>query len=88
LNATAVITGIGLGLAYYGGLWLSLRNLLERRPSWPRFVLGQLARLGLAAVVFVALLRADGPTGALLGLGGMLAARWWLTGKIGRAHHD
>ena len=77
-------TGFGLGLAYFGGLWLGVGGLRSGSRSAARFALGRMARLALAAVVFYALLKAGGATAALAGLAGLLAARWHLVRVIGR----
>lgn len=74
-------TGFGLGLAYFGGLWLGVRRL--RRGGSARFVAGRAARLALAAVTFFALLKAGGTPSVVAGLVGMLATRWYLVRAIG-----
>ena len=80
--AAAAATGFGLGLVYFGGLWLAVRGL--DRGNAARFAAGRLARLALAAVVFYALLKTGGTTAAFAGLVGLLLARWYLVRRIGR----
>ena len=76
-------TGFGLGLAYFGGLWLAVRGL--HRGNAARLAAGRLARLALAAVTFYALLKTGGPPAVVAGLVGLLAARWYLVRTIGGA---
>ncbi len=79
--AVAATTGFALGLAYFGGLWLAVRRLGTGNAAG--FAAGRLARLGLAAVVFYALLKTGGPRAMAAGLVGLLAARWYLVRRIG-----
>ena len=79
--AAAAGTGFGLGLAYFGGLWLAVRGL---RPGGPvRLAAGRTARLALAAITFYALLKSGGVAAAAFGLAGLSAARWHLARSIG-----
>lgn len=80
--AAAAGTGFGLGLAYFGGLWLGVRRL--PRGGAARFAAGWAARLALAAVTFFALLKTGGPAAVVAGLVGLLLARWYLVRTIGR----
>ncbi|HSQ56193.1 MAG TPA: ATP synthase subunit I [Gemmata sp.] len=80
--ATAAITGFGLGLAYFSGLWLGINRL--QRGGAARFAAGTATRLVLAAVVFYALLRTGGARAAFVALAGLLAARCYLVRVIGR----
>jgi len=94
--AVAASTGFGLGLAYYGGLWLSLAHQLTRKSEpfraaragarAPRFTVPFSfgTRLALAAVTFYALLRTGGTAAMLTGLIGVLAARGYLFRTVGR----
>lgn len=80
--ATAAGTGFGLGLTYFGALWLNVRTL--RFGSRSRTILfGRLARLALAAITFYGLLQAGGVVAVAAGLVGLLAARWYLFRVIG-----
>jgi hypothetical protein len=80
--AAAASTGFGLGLAYFGGLWIGVRAL-KGGHSTRGFALGRLARLVLAAATFYALLKAGGFVAVAAGLIGLLAARWYLVRAIG-----
>jgi hypothetical protein len=80
--AAAAGTGFGLGLAYFGGLWLGVGGLRPGPRSAARFALGRTVRLALAAVVFYALLNAGGIVAVLAGLAGLLASRWCLIRAI------
>jgi hypothetical protein len=82
--AVAAGTGFGLGLAYFGGLWLSVRALCGGSGSAPRFLVGWMGRLALAALTFYALLRTGGTGAVIVGLMGVLAARWYLVRTVGR----
>jgi F1F0 ATPase subunit 2 len=70
----ALTTGFGLGLASFGGLWLTVRQLVCRPRR--RIVMGAsgLARLFLVGVVLYALGR-DSPDKLLAGLVGLWLAR-------------
>jgi F1F0 ATPase subunit 2 len=81
--AAAAGTGFGLGLAYFGGLWLGVRGLRRGSRSAVRLALGRVARLTLAGVVFYALLNDGGPVALLAGLAGLLAARCYVIRAIG-----
>jgi F1F0 ATPase subunit 2 len=73
----ASATGFGVGLVSFGGLWLTVRQLV-RRPR-RQFWLGVsgLARLLLIGLAFFALCR-EGPDMLLAGLGGLWLARYCL----------
>jgi F1F0 ATPase subunit 2 len=81
--AAAAGTGFGLGLAYFGGLWLGVRGLRPGPRSAARLALGRATRLALAGVVFYALLNDGGPVAVLAGLAGLLAARRSVIRAIG-----
>jgi N-ATPase, AtpR subunit len=95
----ALTLGVGVGLAYFAGLWLTLRASLPnpaaagpvgiRHHGGGRMLLGAsyFARFALVAVVFAALSR-EGLGHVLLGLAGLLLARHWLIGQIGGIGHD
>jgi F1F0 ATPase subunit 2 len=76
----AATTGFGVGLAYFGGLWLAVKRLETTGSA--AFAAGRLARLGLAAVAFCALLQTGGRPALLAGLAGMLAARWCVIRRV------
>lgn len=77
-------TGFGLGLAYFGGLWVSVRGL-ERRRSLRGLARARLLRLALAGVTFYALLKAGGLGAVAAGLVGLVGARWHLARTLGGA---
>lgn len=79
--AAAAGTGFGLGLAYFGGLWVAVRRL--DRGNAGRFAAGRAARFALTAVTFYALLKTGGTGAVLAGSVGWLAARWYLVRKLG-----
>ncbi|HZT80694.1 MAG TPA: ATP synthase subunit I [Gemmataceae bacterium] len=78
----ALATGVGLGLAYFGGLWLTVRHAAGRRGGALLLALSRFARLALAGLTFYALLR-EGTACALAGLLGLLLARWHLLSWLG-----
>jgi hypothetical protein len=80
---TAAGTGFGLGLAYFGGLWLSIRAIRSGAPSPIRLTVGRLARFALAGITFYALLQTGGISAVVAGLVGLLAARWQLFCALG-----
>jgi hypothetical protein len=79
--AAAAGTGFGLGLAYFGGLWLAVRGL--GRGNAARFAAGRAARLALTGVTFYALLKTGGTGAVVAGLAGLLAARWCIVRTVG-----
>ncbi len=83
---TALTTGAGAGLAYFGGLWLTLRLALGRpRRRWLLAGSG-LVRLALVALTFYALC-GGGAAHALAGLAGLLLARHWVVAGTAEVAH-
>jgi F1F0 ATPase subunit 2 len=82
----ALITGTGAGLAYFGGLWLTLRLGLAGTRMRCLFLLSYSARLILVALTFYALSR-EGAAILLAGLAGLLVARRWLLAHLGGTSH-
>lgn len=78
----AASMGFGLGLAHFGGLWLGVSALKNGKKQYMQ---GRTARLALASVTFYALLMTGGLVALAAGLGGWLAARWYLVRSIGGA---
>jgi F1F0 ATPase subunit 2 len=73
-TAAALGTGAGLGLLYFGGLWLTVRRV-ARFPSGKRPLIPSLAaRLALAGLVFYSLSR-EGAAAVLFALAGFWLAR-------------
>lgn len=78
--------GAGLGLAYFGGLWLTVRGVARRprRAGWvPVFNLARLALLGAG----LALLGRRGADSLLAAMGGLLLSRWFLIRELGGGGH-
>lgn len=76
--------GAGMGLAYFGGLWVTVRGVM-RRPGCARWIpLCGLARLALlgAGLVFLGRL---GAGSLLAALGGLWLSRWLLIRAVGGA---
>jgi F1F0 ATPase subunit 2 len=81
----AATTGAGVGVVYFGGLWLTVRRLTARE----NLLLGvsRVARLALVAVVFYGLSR-EGADMVVAGLGGLWLARCVLVRQLGGLAHD
>jgi hypothetical protein len=78
--------GAGLGIAYFGSLWLTVRCVVNQ-PSWTALVAyGGALRLVLLGVG-LALLCRDGPGALFCGLGGLWLSRWFLVRRLGGGHH-
>lgn len=81
----ALFTGIGLGLVYFGGLWLGVRQgLRSHRSAWMN--LSRLLRTLLFTLTF-ALLSREGLAVLLAGLTGFWLARWHLLRRLGGQLH-
>jgi F1F0 ATPase subunit 2 len=79
---TAVGAGAGLGLAYFGGLWLTVRGVVER-PSLSALVpYGVAIRLVLLGSGMMMLSR-HGASILLWALGGLWLSRWFLVCRLG-----
>ncbi len=82
----AVSAGAGLGLAYFGGLWLTVVGVV-RQPSWAVWVpVSGVARLILLGLGLAILCR-QGTGSALAALGGLWLARWYLMLRLGGVRH-
>jgi F1F0 ATPase subunit 2 len=82
----ALIAGAGLGIVFYGGLWLTVRHLL-RRPRGPVWLwLSNGIRLAVVGLSFYGIGR-EGPDKLVLGLGGLWLARWGLVHHLGGQRH-
>lgn len=94
----ALTVGFGLGLATYGGLWLTIRQVFHK----PEVQAGEaipfacasdlcaassIARLALVAAAFYGMSR-EGPDKLLMGLGGLWLARWHLLHRLGDRPHE
>jgi F1F0 ATPase subunit 2 len=75
------IVGLGLGLLYYGGLWLTLRKLNQLRQPALWLSLSLLLRM-FAVVAVLYLLFADSWQQLLMALLGMLITRTVLVQRI------
>jgi F1F0 ATPase subunit 2 len=73
----AMSTGAGLGIVYYGGLWLTLQAVIGRPGCTVWLTLSRMARLAVVCLGFYALTRL-GVGYAIAGLVGLLTARWYL----------
>lgn len=85
-HALALTTGAGLGLAFFGGLWLTVHAFLRQVRS--RLLLGgsQLVRFALVGLALYGLSR-EGPDMLLAGLAGLWLARCWVLREVGGKRH-
>jgi hypothetical protein len=82
----AVGAGAGLGLAYYGGLWLTVVGLVRQpsRATWiPVCGMGRLILLGMG----LAIPGRQGIGSILAALGGLWLSRWYLLRRFGGVRH-
>lgn len=82
----AVTTGFGLGLASFGTLWLTVRQLVCRSQGRAFMGASSLTRLLLVGLVLYALSR-EGPGELLAGLAGLRLARSCLARGLGGVRH-
>lgn len=75
------IVGLGLGLLYYGGLWLTLRKLTQLRQPAVWLSLSLLLRM-IAVVAVLYLLFADSWQQLIMAMLGMLIMRTLLVQRI------
>jgi len=82
----AVSAGAGLGLAYFGGLWLTVVALV-RQPS----MAGLLPMSGVARLIVLgiglAILSRQGAGSILAALAGLWLSRWFMLRWIGGCDH-
>ena len=78
----ALTTGAGVGLTYFGGLWLTLTITRGRALLTASYF----ARLALVGLVFAGL-SLEGASHVIAGLVGLLLARRWLVARIGGVGH-
>jgi hypothetical protein len=84
--ATALVSGFGLGLLYFGAVWRTARRVASE-PRAPRSVgdlVARPARMGLAAVAFYGCLKTAGVPAVLAGLTGVMLARGYLIRLVAR----
>ena len=84
-----VLCGLGMGLLFFGGLWMTVRRLpTSNRPML--VMLGSFAlRTAVLGVCFYGLAELGGWMAVLSGLGGMLLMRMLLIGRFREgARHD
>ena len=81
---TAFVVGVGVGLFSFGGLWLTVRQMIQMRYRRTGLIMSQIGRLGLCVVVFGALSR-EGIGAILPALGGFWIAHLHLIRRLGVA---
>ncbi|MFA7441019.1 MAG: ATP synthase subunit I [Sphingomonadaceae bacterium] len=77
----ALVAGVGLGLLYFGGLWLTVRRLATSRRPALLFGTSLVVRLALTVLGFYFVMDGSWPR-ALACLGGFLIARQILTYRL------
>lgn len=83
MNWMMAITSGGLmGLIYFGGLWLTVREVVGKQRNAGLILVSRLARMALFGAVFYWLSRRSAGQ-AMAGLGGFWSARWYLLRRIG-----
>ena len=80
----AFIGGVVVGIAYFGGLWRTVRQMAQTSQRPARAAASRLVRVALCGLVFYALSR-EGIGAALFALGGFWIARWHLIRRWGVA---
>lgn len=87
MNGTmALMTGVSLGLAYFGGLWWTVSATLQTPRGRAWIAVSRLVRFLLCAVVFYALGR-QGLGLLLAAVAGFWIARWHLLRRLGGTAH-
>jgi len=82
----AVSAGAGLGLAYFGGLWLTVAGVVRQpsRAAWvPVTGVARLILLGLG----LGILSRQGAGSVLAALLGLWLSRWYLLERLGGVRH-
>lgn len=85
--AAAAILGVGLGVSYFGTLWLGVRGLIRRPERALYFAAGGFARFTLLGLS-LALLSRLGADRLLAALGGLWLARTLLLARLGRVRDE
>jgi F1F0 ATPase subunit 2 len=73
----AVGAGAALGLAYFGGLWLTVRGVVNHPSRLALVRYGGMVRVGILAVGLTMLCR-EGAGALLAAVGGLSLSRWLL----------
>ena len=71
----AFLAGVLCGLAFSGGLWLTVRKLQDVRRPWLLVAASFALRLGLVLATFFLVIRHDGWLHLVVALGGFIVAR-------------
>jgi F1F0 ATPase subunit 2 len=82
----ALTTGAGVGLAYFFGLWLTVRQVIRGPRRNSLMVWSRMARLALVMLAFYALSR-QGPAFLVMGLTGFWLTRGYLICRLGGEPH-
>jgi F1F0 ATPase subunit 2 len=78
----AITIGALVGLIYFGGLWLTVRQVIGGRRGVGLVFISRLARMVLFGAVFYWLSRRSAGQ-AMAGFGGFWSARWYLLLRLG-----
>jgi F1F0 ATPase subunit 2 len=82
----ALSAGAGLGLAYFGGLWLTVIGVV-RQPSGAVLVPVSGAARFILLGLGLAILSRQGTGSILAALGGLWLSRWYMLRTIGGVRH-
>lgn len=83
----AMTTGAGLGLAFYGGLWLTVRQLVWKQRHKGFLVASGFVRLALVGLVLYGL-GCEGVDKMVAGVTGLWLARGCLIRQLGEVRHE
>lgn len=78
--------GAGLGVAYFGGLWLTVVGVVRQPPVAVLIPASGVARLILLGLG-LAILARQGTGSILVALGGFWLSRWYMVRRIGGIRH-
>lgn len=78
----AITSGALVGLMYFGGLWLTIRETVVKQRGAGLLFVSRLTRMALFGTVFY-LLTQRGAGQAIVGLGGFWSVRWYLLRHLG-----
>lgn len=82
----AIMVGALVGIIYFSGLWLTVRQIVIRQSAAGLAMLSWLGRMLLLGLVFYVLSRRSAEM-ALVGLGGFWCTRFYLLHRLGGGSH-
>ena len=82
----AMATGLGLGLLYFGGLWLTVRRVVQGSHRTPLLATSHVVRFAMLGSA-LSVLSQGGAGNLLAALVGIWLARSYLVCRLGGFHH-